>query len=300
MKFTEEEFYGNTQNTVLDNGDVVPLNREEESNKQTLSLTSTILTTFLKTIVCLFCTIFYIISVTICLAPSMAVKAFDLIGASKASLSCYERIYEKDKTLANLYNVVQKSIQNKDHKKTAKYIKELRGKSDYVNFCLKVNNATLKVTNREHVAFLGDLDGYLVSQNIMAEYNTNHEDNAKSIALSDLANKNVYSFGFSSFVDCLENDKSLSQDELNAKILEVANLIVDNKSVLDLIKERRVLVDVSNSDNSVNDKILRVYASLKIEKVLHKIYSVQGEEDLKNQTAQNIQNLQNEYSELIR
>ena len=299
MKYTEEEFYGNTQNTVLGNGEVVPLNNNE-GGVHSPKIAITILLTFVKTFVALVGIVFYIMSVLITLAPTSGIKMFDYIGAEKISLFCYERIYEKDKTLANLYNVVQKSIQNKDHEKTSKYIKEMQQKSDYIVFCLKVNTATLKVTEKEYVAFVGDLDGYLVSQNIIAEYNSGNEQRAADIARLDLKNANLYSFGLSTFIECLENDESLTDKQINYKILEVVNLTSNSTATINLIKSRRSLVDVSNTDGSLNDKILRVYTSLKIENVLHRIYTIQGEEGLKNQTAQNIKNLQAEYDDLIK
>ncbi len=304
MRFTEEEFYGNTQNTVLEGGEIVPTNVnvvESKKEKQSANnLAFDIFSTFGKTLAILVGVLFYVMSITICLAPRTAIRVLDFVGAEKVSLVCYERIYEKEKTLASLYNLVQKSIQNKNHKKTAKYIEELQGKSDYVNFCIKVNSATLKATEKEYVAFVGDLDSYLVSQNIIAEYKSNKKGEAKTIALLDLTNSNVYSFGFSSYIECLEDDNQLTQQEINALLLELVNQNLENKTILDLIKQRRQIVDVSLSDGTTNDKILRVYTSLKIEKVLYKIYLIQGEEELKAQVTQNIQDLQNEYNNLIR
>ena len=270
MKYTEEEFYGNTQNMVLENGEVMPINSSGEGKETNSKVVLTIGITALKTMMILIGLMFYIISVAISLAPSFAIKIYEFVGADKVALSCYERIYEQDKSLANLYNVVQKSIQNKDYKKTSKYIRELQAKSDYLNFCVKVNKATLNVAEKHYIAYVGDLDGYLVSQSIMAEYNTNNKDKARDVALSDLVNTNIYSFGFSSFIECLENDDKLTREEVNLEILELIDRKVDDKSVFELIKTRRTLGDVSNSDGSLNDKILRVYACLKIEKVLYK------------------------------
>ena len=210
MRYTEEDFYGNTQNTVLENGEVVPANyriKREKSDKQSSKMAIDIFLTFAKTLMILVGMVFYIISITVCLSPTKAIEIFDFLGAEKASLACYERIYENDKTLANLYNLVQKSIENKDHKKTSKYIQELQGKSDYVDFCVKVNEATMKATDTAYVAYVGDLDSYLVSQNILAKYNSKSKKGAKEIALSDLTNSNIYSFGFSTYVECLENDE---------------------------------------------------------------------------------------------
>ena len=169
-----------------------------------------------------------------------------------------------------------------------------------MNFCIKVNSASLKASLKKHVAYVGDLDGYLVSQNIYAKYEANKKEEAENIALLDLLNSNVYSFGFSSYIECLENDESKTSEQIDSQILSIANSNMDSISVLNLIKQRRENADVALSDGTINDKILRVYTSLKIEKVLHKIYSVMGEESLKTETAQKIQALQNEYNNLVK
>ena len=98
----------------------------------------------------------------------------------------------------------------------------------------------------------------------------------------------------------MENDERKTQQEVNDEILEIIATKIDSTSVIDLIKQRRSIVDVSSSDGTTNDKILRVYTSLKIEKVLYKIYLIQGEEELKTQTEQNIQELQAQYNNLIK
>lgn len=299
MEFTEEEFFGNTQNSIGGEGELVPLNKEEQK-KQEINMVQTIGLTFFKTIIAIFGSIFYCFAVMVCLMPQKAIKVFDFMSLNKAELFCYERVYKQEKNLANLYNVVQKSIENKDHYKTSKYIKELQSQSEYANFCIKVNSASLKVSAKEHIAYVGDLDGYLVSQNIYAFYEENKKETAKEVALNDLKNQNIYSFGFSSYVECLENDDSLTEAKVNEKILEVINSSFDSNVVLDLIKQRRENVDVSLSNGTTSDKILRVYTSLKIEKVLHKIYGIMGEETLKSQIAQSIQALQNEYNNLVR
>ena len=131
MNFTEEDFYGNKQGKVLEDGEVeYNLNGDEPvENLSASKLAEAVVSTFLKTLLVLIGSIFYFISVMVCLAPKSAIKVFDFAKMDKAALYCYEVIYEKEQTLASLYNLVQKSIENKDYKKTNKYIDELQGKN---------------------------------------------------------------------------------------------------------------------------------------------------------------------------
>ena len=140
MNFTEEDFYGNKQGTVLEDGEV---NYNEQANQEGgglhgSKLALAVLVTFVKTLMGLIGTLFYMVAVMVCVAPKSAIKVFEFVKLDNATLFCYEKIYQDEQTLASLYNLVQKSIENKDHQKTNKYINELQGKSDYVNFCIKV------------------------------------------------------------------------------------------------------------------------------------------------------------------
>ena len=298
MKYTEEEFFGNTQNIVSENGELVPISNEQTDNN--LKFGKLVFTTFLKTFICVFGAMFYFFAIVVGLAPSFAIKMFDYIGAEKASLACYEQIYKKEQTLSSLYNLVQKSIENKDHKKSSKYIKELQGKNDYVDFCLKVNKAVIDSLDKAYIAYLADLDGYLVNQNIIAEYETNNKAAALNYAILDLENTNVYSFGILSYIECLENDKTLLQEQVNQKIIELVNTEVNGSKVIDKINHRRTLADVINAGTNQEEKIMLLYTSLKIERTLYKVYDVLGEEELKENARQNIISLQTEYNELIR
>lgn len=298
MKYTEEEFFGNTQNIVSENGELVPISNEPTKN--TLKLGKLILSTFIKTFICVFGLMFYFAAIVVGLAPNFAIKMFDYIGAEKASLACYEQIYKKEQTLSSLYNLVQKSIENKDHSKSSKYIKELQGKNDYVDFCLKVNKAVISRLDKAYIAYLADLDGYLVNQNIIAEYETNNKAAALNCAILDLDNTNVYSFGILSYIECLENDKSLSQEQVNQKIIELVNTEAEGLKVIDKINHRRTLADVSNAGTNQEEKIMLLYTSLKIERTLYKVYDILGEQELKENARQNILSLQAEYNELIK
>lgn len=303
MNYTDEEFYGNKQNAVLETGELVEAGKQEEKKEaKEPKLAIAMLSTFAKTLLVLICSVFYVVSAVVGLSPKSGIKIFEFMKAEKAALSCYERIYQKSGTLADLYNVVQKSISIKNYEKTSKYIKELQGKTSYNEFCIEVNDAILQVTEKKYLAYVGDLDSYLVSQNIMALYLDGKKDDALTLALSDLENNNIYSFGLSAYFACLAEDSSLTKEEKDVKIAQIASIVVDSDlslTVLGKIKERRTNADSELSNGGYNDKILRVYTSLKIENVLLEIYEATNEEDLANQTRSQISDLQDEYDALI-
>ena len=296
MNYTEEEFFGNRQN--LNGG-------QEEisaSNNEKIDMGGTILKTFFRTAVALIGLVFYAFAVVLVVSPKTSIRIYDFIGAEQASLVAYERVYLSSGTLADLYNLVQKSVETKNHEKTSRYIKELQAKSDYTEFCKKVNSAVHQVTDKKYVAYVGDLDGYLVSQNILALYNNGQKNEALSVALSDFDNDNIYSFGLASYLESVLNDKELSSEEKKSKLLEVNNMAITSggaqKYVCSAVEERKVLVNVEQYTNEI-DRLLKVYTSLKINNYKLKLCELTNDENAAVDIAAEINSLQNLYDSLI-
>jgi len=303
MNFTEEEFYGNNQGTVLEDGEVVNIQNEEKGQGVQINVAKTVGLTFVKTIIGMLGFAFYFVCTMVCLAPKQMIKVFDFASLDNASLFCYERVYKQEQTLANLYNLVQKSIENKNYKKTNKYINELQGKSDYVNFCLKVNAASLKDKSKKYVAFYGDFDGYLVSQNVLALYGKNQKEEAMSVAESDLINPNIYSFGLNAFVGEVESDKSLNENEKKAIkaafIDKELTLNGQTKKLFEFISDRLNSLEI-NDDLTIEDKILRTYSSLKINRFMLKVYEANEKTVEAEQVRLTIKSLNQTYADLIK
>jgi len=302
MNYTDEEFYGNTQNTVLENGDVVPVGKQNQEESQ-FKMGLSIFVTCLKTLVLLVGAIYFVFATTVSLSPKSAIKIYEFLGAEKATLSCYERIYYKTETLADLYNLVQKSIQTKDYERTSKYIEKLQNKNEYVGFCIEVNNATKQVTNKEYIAYVGDLDGYLISQNILALYNVGKTEESESVAIADLQNDNKFSLGLATYIDCALADSNKTLTEKNEWLVEIANSTVvemGNKTILEQLQSRRMMADISNASENDADKIMHVYTCLKIESLKLKIYVASNDESLASETRSQISTLQEMYNNLTR
>lgn len=294
MNYTEEEFFGNKQNADLE--------QEEQKQEPKVDIGGTVFVTFLKTIAVLVCSIFYFLAVAVCLMPRTTIKVYEFFGAKQAIIACYERIYSQSGDLADLYNLVQKSIEAKNHKKTTKYIKELQSKSGYSDFCFEVNAATIKVAENKYIAYVGDLDSYLVSQNILALYVDGKKEDAKQVAIDDIVNnENVYSFGISTYVECLLSDEDMTEEQRKEAFMTFYNFVVEGevtKAVSSYIDDKRVVADEQNAANDV-DAILRVYTCLKIDNVLLKYYECAEDESNANAMRLQIEELQERYNELI-
>ena len=294
MNYTEEEFFGEQQVTKGQNN----------NEKPNVDVSGTILVTFLKTLLVIVVSAFYILTICVGLFPESAVKVFEALNANRPALICYERVYNKTQTLADLYNLVQKSISAKDYKRTSKYISELRGKNGYNEFCFNLNAAVLEVTEDKYIAFVGDLDGYLVSQNILALYQSGKKIEAKDMAYTDLYNENIYSFGFSAYIECVLSDDSLTEQEKKIEAIDAYSGQISGEELVyidDLIDEREDALKFDLNDDSLTkaEKILRIYTGLKIANTKLSIYDIANDESSAQFAREEIEELQEIYNALI-
>lgn len=298
MDYTDEEFFGNKHNEEIEQ-------EEKNAQEEKVDVGSTVFSTFLKTFSILFCSFFYALAVMVCVMPKSAIKFYEFFDAKNAQIVCYEKIYKQTGDLADLYNLVQKSIEAKNHEKTAKYIKELQNKNGYNDFCVEVNDASVRVTEKKYIAYVADLDGYLVSQNILALYTSGKKEKAKRETIKDLVySQNIYSFGVSTFVECMMSDKSYSEEERKQLLIEFYEDVIDEnqtqKSISSYIGDKKDVVSLDNAVGNNNvDKILRVYTSLKIENVMLLYYEAKSNEAEANAVREQIEELQEIYADLI-
>ena len=164
---------------------------------------NTILSTLSKTLISLIVIVGYLLALLIQLCPLQAIKVYEYIGASNIAIVAYENQYKKTRELTDLYNLIQKSISNKDYGRTVNYIEVLQEEKKYTDFCTSVNSASVKAASLDRIAFVADLDSYLISQKVNAYYFIN-QTKALDIALEDLFNTdNIYSVGLTTYISLL-------------------------------------------------------------------------------------------------
>lgn len=298
MNYSEEDFYGNVQNTVDAEGQVQPIQDKEQPKKEKVNYTLTILSTFAKTLIVIIGSIFYLVSVSMSINTSFAIKIYEFFDAKDAVVVCYERVYNKSNSLNDLYNLVQKSIQAGDSKKTNKYIEILQSNSKYLEFCHRVNHSVKQVTEKKYYAYVGDLDSYLISQNIIALYENGKKEKALNLALTDLTNNNIYSTGIATYIDLLMNDTSLEFETREQNLNALLNEKISNKTIMEHIEIRIEVVDYSEASD-VHDCILRVYTALKLNNLKFNIYSYTNAEAEADSVRLEIERLQDVYESLL-
>lgn len=299
MNYSDEEFFGNQQNTVDSQGDVKPIEEPKQPKKE-LNVFRTVALTSLKTILVVFGALLYFMAVCHIVSPLTAAKIYKVMGANNAVVICYENVYEKTGNLSDLYNLVQRTIEAGDSDKTNKYIEILQNDSNYGDFCKRVNDSTIKVAEKKYIAYVGDLDSYLVSQNIIALYQKGQKDKAKDLALEDLTSENIYSFGFSAYVDCLMNDQYYTLEERSEKFVSLLEITYKKQYMMNYINDRLELVNNYKFEPVLSSRILKVYTALKIQNVRLNYFVQKGEENNADKVRIEIEKLQEDYDALIR
>ena len=261
---------------------------------QNISVTKTIAITFTKTAILLVSAFFFFMAVCVCLSPRTAISIYEFLGAEKGVVGGYEQIYKQSGKNIDLYNLIQKSATAGTYKTTSKYITILQKKDNYKDFVAAVDKAVRSASSKKYVAYVGDLDGYLTSQKVLAEYKRGNKTNAKKLALADLNNDNIYSFALSTYVDCVLNDSKL----LNTKRVEIVSGLLSDEVKL-LLDGREESLDYKKGDLNEIDKILMVYTLLKIENFKYTASVLANEKDTADSILEYMKNLQKDFDTFI-
>lgn len=270
-------------------------NVKQADNKESINVSAIILPV-VKTLIILVCSCFYLLSIAVVLFPAKVAKVYNLLGAKDAELSCYERVYKSTNNIADLYNLTTVSISAEKHEKSITYIKKLVNDVNYEQFCNKLNIATIKVTDKKYIAYVGDVDSYLRSQLVLALYLNNEAQEARNQAMFDLKiNTNSYSFSLATYVEEVLVDNSLS----DAQKANIFNTLLTQENIESLIETKLLSNDYEQEGIDAVTKILRVYTLLKIESTMYNIYQTTKQEDKAASTLEKVKTLKNLYQSII-
>ena len=102
-----------------------------EQNPNEIKIGKMIWSTVIKTVgIILFVLGFLIVGLSV-VSPRVMLKTFDAVGFDKAGYLVQKRMYERDNTKQNLYNLIQRSIENEKYEDQAKYIQIMLKLDDY-------------------------------------------------------------------------------------------------------------------------------------------------------------------------
>lgn len=266
-----------------------------------LNVATLVVNTAMFTFVALICLAMWFLSVAYVIDPHASIKYFDFLGAPKASLAAYERTYQKSHENYDLYDLINKSISVGEYKTTLKYINELRTQTYYEAFVNEIDEISTEGIAKRYIALVGDYDGYLNGQYVIALYKSGDKEGALKSAAEDLNNQNLRSFALSAYFDCLYGDNTLTS--YMADILNVSSYTFeDGQNLVEKLEQRREATDITNAIDQYDtvEKLVRLYTSMKIDNVLIAIYNNTGETELASEVAGELRALRTVYDSLAR
>ena len=191
------------------------MTEEKMRKEENKILYKTIVSTAVKTIGFIFVVISFFILIVSALAPNFAISVFDFVGARKTSYMVYQRIYDREPTNANLYNVLQIAINNDDYQNIEYYAKLMINGDYYDEFCKDIDKATREALDEKYSIYADNYDSYVNTNLVEALYKNGKKSEAKMLAI-DSVYANVDEMYV--YINCLLEDEKLTSLQLKNEI----------------------------------------------------------------------------------
>lgn len=120
------------------------------------------------------------------LTPRIVLKSFDSLGLNRAGYLIQKRMYERDDSKENLFNLIQRAIEDEHYKDQVEYIQIMMQDDDYSDFCEAVDKETRVVLGQRYSIYADSYDTYLRRHLVEALYKTNREMEAKMMAIDSV------------------------------------------------------------------------------------------------------------------
>lgn len=250
-------------------------------NKE-LSITKLIFQTILKTVwVVLFCVGFLIMSLSV-VAPRFVLNAYDIVGFNKAGYLVQKRLYLRDNSNENLYNLIQRAIEMNEYEDQAEYITIMLESEDYDKFRDSVDEATKKTLGERYSIYADNYDAYLRRHLVSALYKTGDELEAKMLAIDS-----VYGSldELHEYVNLVVNDENLT--EMQKKIeLTTFN---SRYPIVEKIEEKMTELNALPPTSSIYDEIIILNQKIKMAEIQFELGNYAEDNALKEQASTNLE-----------
>lgn len=235
---------------------------------------------FLKIFCVIVCAYFFVLTIVFSLFPRVTANYFKFFGATKAEELCYERQYQKTNDIADLYNLILFE-QDRNNLKQLQFINELRSKKEYEEFCKELNDSALKeTTEKSLVAYVGDVNAYLINQKVKCLYNLNL--GCETFIYDELKSGKLTEQSFASYAELVFSNKSLTSEQ---KIVKYQDLLDTSElfggQTLEVLLNNRLLAlsEKASEDNlQENEEIILKFTLAKNYKACYYVYSTLGNE----------------------
>lgn len=249
---------------------------QPESTKIDKMLIFSIFRTFLLTLFGIFAFFSLVIGALAVFNPLRLATVSKDIGLTQVSALMFEKQYNKSGKLTDLYNAIEVNLEAQRNADSARLIKKMMTNENYSAFCEQVNNSAVASTAKSHWVYVANYDAYLSSQLTKSLYFSGKVDDAKTLAVGELAaNSNIYSWEFGAYIDCVLSDKNLVDEQKVLAIKEVYEKDYNGKTFNELVEEN--LNSTGNPDLQTGlTKLQTLYQKIKINSTIASMKDVLG------------------------
>jgi hypothetical protein len=180
--------------------------------------------------------------------PQVVSKAFDFCGFDDANYLVYKRIYAREKTNENLYNVIQLSINRKEYADMEEYIKIMLDGDNFAKFAKAIDKETKKVLGESFSIYADSYESYLRGELTLALYKNGNVLEAKMRALDSLF---VDAQEMYVYANCIADDQNL----IDAQKQSEFNSLKSRYGVEDQLKS---LLEELNDENLATDNYAKI------------------------------------------
>ena len=222
--------------------------KQEINNNGTKIGAKSIIKTAFVTLLAIIGSLGFVIVGMTSVCPNLVAKVFEYCGLDDAHYLVYKRVYARDKSNENLYNVIQLSINRKEYADMEKYIKLMIDGDNFIKFTKTIDEATKKALGEEYSIYADSYESYIRGELTLALYENGKVLEAKMRAIDslfvDVQEMYVYA-------NCIAVDEDLTDLQKETEISTLQNRYeVDEKLINKL--------DELNDDSLATDNYTKI------------------------------------------
>ena len=255
------------------------INKEVES-VSVISFKSVFKTAFITILAILGAVGFVIVGMT-SVCPSVIANVFESCGLDDAHYLVYKRVYAREKSNENLYNVIQLSINRKNYIDMEEYIKTMIDGDNFAKFAKTIDKETKETLGDAYSVYADSYESYLRGELTLALYKNGKVFEAKMRALDSLF---VDTQEMYVYANCIADDESLTDLQKQTEFTTLQNRFnIDEK----LISKLDELNDENLATNNYA-KISVLEQKIKISEIRIVMLTYISDEDSVNKIKQEI------------
>lgn len=242
----------------------------------------------LKTIVDTFVVIMLVMCSLFVLFPKTSLKIHQTLGMERMQGMNYKVIYSRSDNIADLYNLIIFEAEQSNYSEELVYIDEMISRKDYSNFCETMDKASLtKISSDKLTAHSANVNGYLLSRKVICMYQLK-KDGMDSYIYRQMSKGKISEYSFSSYVDLIYFDESLSGSEIKEKLsvlMQFSDVVDGNLVSLEQLVQTRVesLKNAITVEEDENKKDVLRYTLMRIYASRYYVYDALGNAELKTE-----------------